>query len=89
MLPLLSAAMVRSVSGLARELGLNVVAEDVETPECLAMLRALGCSEVQGHLFGEPLTVEAMPDPPSNAPIAWRLMMRESRRRDHARVVVL
>ena len=57
-----SAAMVRSVSGLARELGLNVVAEDVETPECLAMLRALGCSEVQGHLFGEPLTVEAMPD---------------------------
>ena len=56
-----SAAIVRSVTGLARELGLMVVAEEVETEEGLAFLRDLECAEAQGFLFSEPLAPAAVP----------------------------
>jgi diguanylate cyclase (GGDEF)-like protein len=44
-------AVVRSVLGLARQFGLEVVAEGVETPQQLARLRELGCDFGQGWLF--------------------------------------
>lgn len=53
------AAIVRSLVELSRSLGLQVVAEGVETAEQLAMLRGLGCSALQGFLFGRPIAVEA------------------------------
>ncbi|MEX2658447.1 MAG: EAL domain-containing protein, partial [Acidimicrobiales bacterium] len=46
--------MVRAIVGLAAALGLEVVAEGVETPEQLAVLRSLGCHRAQGYLFGRP-----------------------------------
>jgi len=48
------AAMLRSIVGLAHVLGLDVVAEGVETAEQDAQLRALGCSFGQGWLYGRP-----------------------------------
>ena len=47
-------ALVRGVVALCRELGIEVVAEGVETTEQLAALRAAGCQRVQGFLFGQP-----------------------------------
>ena len=44
-------AMVRAIVGLAHALGMNVVAEGVETAEQAAELRALGCEFAQGFYF--------------------------------------
>ena len=41
---------------MARELGLYVVAEGVETEEQLRFLADRGCEAVQGYLFAKPLT---------------------------------
>jgi diguanylate cyclase (GGDEF)-like protein/PAS domain S-box-containing protein len=53
-----SAAIVGAIVGLGRSLGMDVVAEGVETTEQLAFLRRVGCTFGQGHLFGSPLTGE-------------------------------
>lgn len=48
-------AVVRLVVGLGRELGLDVVAEGVETEEQRAALLGLGCRYGQGYLFAPPV----------------------------------
>jgi diguanylate cyclase (GGDEF)-like protein len=53
-----SAAIVGAIVGLGRSLSMNVVAEGIETTEQLALLRRIGCTLGQGHLFGEPVTGE-------------------------------
>jgi diguanylate cyclase (GGDEF)-like protein/PAS domain S-box-containing protein len=47
--------IVRTIVGLAHNLGLSVTAEGVETPEQLALVRQLMCEEAQGFLLGRPL----------------------------------
>ena len=49
-----STAIVRAVIGLGASLGIVTVAEGVETEAQFAQLRAEGCGEVQGYLFGRP-----------------------------------
>lgn len=49
-----SLAVVRGVVALAAELAVDVVAEGVERPEQLDLLREAGCRHVQGYLLGRP-----------------------------------
>jgi diguanylate cyclase (GGDEF)-like protein len=51
--------LVSVIINLAHALKLNTVAEGVETEEQLHQLRLLGCDEMQGYLFGEPVPVES------------------------------
>jgi diguanylate cyclase (GGDEF)-like protein len=51
-----SAAIVGAIVGLGQCLGMDVVAEGIETMEQLALLQRIGCTLGQGHLFGEPVT---------------------------------
>jgi diguanylate cyclase (GGDEF)-like protein len=49
------AAIVCSIAGLGRNLGIATVAEGVETKEQLIALRAAGCQLAQGYLFSRPV----------------------------------
>ena len=53
-------AIVRSTIDLARHLGMEVVAEGVETEQALKELRHLGCEVAQGFLISPPLPSEAL-----------------------------
>ncbi len=52
--------IVRTIIALARNLGMHVTAEGIETAEQLAQLRALRCEYGQGYLFSKPLEGEAI-----------------------------
>jgi diguanylate cyclase (GGDEF)-like protein len=52
-------AIVTSIVAMARELGLSVIAEGVETALQLEALRSLDCDAVQGYLYAKPLDADA------------------------------
>ena len=62
------AVIVSGIISLAHTLGLQVVAEGVETTRQLAYLQGLGCDVAQGNYFSEPLPGEA-----ASALLAWHL----------------
>jgi diguanylate cyclase (GGDEF)-like protein len=49
------AAIAQSIVSLAHNLGLEVVAEGVETQEQLEFLASVGCDEMQGFYFSKPV----------------------------------
>jgi EAL domain-containing protein (putative c-di-GMP-specific phosphodiesterase class I) len=72
--------IVRTIIELARVLGLDVIAEGIETREQYRLLRQLGCRFGQGYLFARPMSAEAvtellrlpgriLPDPESCEPV--------------------
>lgn len=53
-----AAAVVRAVTGLARDLKIKTTGEGVECEEQLDMLIEFGCSTAQGYFLGRPLDIE-------------------------------
>jgi EAL domain-containing protein (putative c-di-GMP-specific phosphodiesterase class I) len=56
-----SVAIIRAVTRLASELGMITTAEGVETKEQLEIVRAEGCTQVQGYLFSRPRPAADIP----------------------------
>ncbi|WP_310383840.1 putative bifunctional diguanylate cyclase/phosphodiesterase, partial [Roseateles sp.] len=52
------AVIVQTIIGMANNLGLEVIAEGVETEQQLAFLRHNGCRRFQGYLLGRPVSIE-------------------------------
>lgn len=53
--------IVRSTIHLAHQMGLQVVAEGVETEEAWRQLRSMGCERAQGFLIAKPLPAREVP----------------------------
>jgi diguanylate cyclase (GGDEF)-like protein len=53
-------AITEASVNLAHALGLKVVAEGVETPGQLEILREMGCDEMQGYLYSPPVPPETI-----------------------------
>lgn len=53
-----SRELVKSIIGLGQNMGLNIIAEGVETHEEAAILRDMGCEAAQGYHFAKPLPEE-------------------------------
>jgi EAL domain-containing protein (putative c-di-GMP-specific phosphodiesterase class I)/PAS domain-containing protein len=60
-----SKIVMRSIISLGADLGIDVIAEGVETEEQFHMLEDLGCPRAQGYLLGRPM-------PPKQAQLALR-----------------
>lgn len=56
----LSMQIVMNTMGLAHSIGIDVVAEGVETPDTFNMLHQFGCEYGQGWLFGKPQPIEVL-----------------------------
>jgi len=47
--------LVRSIIEMGRNLGHEIIAEGIETPEQLDLIKELGCESAQGYLFSKPV----------------------------------
>ncbi|PIE55842.1 MAG: hypothetical protein CSA34_07440 [Desulfobulbus propionicus] len=50
-----SRGIVSTIVAISQQMGLNVVAEGVETEDQLQWLRKIGCNEIQGYYYSKPL----------------------------------
>jgi EAL domain-containing protein (putative c-di-GMP-specific phosphodiesterase class I) len=57
-----SRAIVRAVTSLSSELGIETTAEGVETQEQLDALTGIGCTEVQGYFFSPAVPAPDVPN---------------------------
>lgn len=51
-------AILKFIMSLSRELGMQVIAEGVETKQQLDVISSLGCQDIQGYYFSRPLPAE-------------------------------
>jgi EAL domain-containing protein (putative c-di-GMP-specific phosphodiesterase class I) len=70
-------AIVRSIIGLARDLGLRVVAEGVEDEDTYDLLAEAGCDIAQGWLIARPMPAAQFLEWLGE----WRSLNRQSSRR--------
>ena len=52
-------AITQAIIALGQNLGLDIIAEGVETEAQQNLLKIMGCQEVQGYLYGRPMSAEA------------------------------
>ena len=52
--------IVQAIVAIAHSLGMRVIAEGVETPLQLSIVRDLGCEEIQGFYLSKPLEAQAI-----------------------------
>jgi diguanylate cyclase (GGDEF)-like protein/PAS domain S-box-containing protein len=57
-----ASAVVQATCALGQSLGLEIIAEGVETEEQAMAVEALGCTQLQGYYFARPLSVERATD---------------------------
>jgi EAL domain-containing protein (putative c-di-GMP-specific phosphodiesterase class I) len=50
-----NSAIIKAIVSLAEALGMDTTAEGAETQDELALIRQLGCSHIQGYVYGRPL----------------------------------
>ncbi|GAY19816.1 EAL domain-containing protein [Sphingobium fuliginis] len=50
-----NSAIIKAIVSLAEALGMDTTAEGAETQDELALIRNLGCSHIQGYVYGRPL----------------------------------
>ncbi len=55
------AVIVKTVIGMAHNMGLRAIAEGVESEECLSLLAEWQCDEMQGYLFSRALPPDDVP----------------------------
>ncbi|WP_275712530.1 putative bifunctional diguanylate cyclase/phosphodiesterase [Dechloromonas hankyongensis] len=55
-------AIASTIVSMGRSLRMTVLAEGVEKPEQLTLLRKMGCDMAQGYLFSRPVSAEGMAD---------------------------
>lgn len=70
------AAIVSAITALSNTLGMDVVAEGIETQAQADTLRAMGCGMGQGYLYGKPMSADDV-----------GILLRNSLPRRHLRVV--
>jgi diguanylate cyclase (GGDEF)-like protein len=86
------AAIVCSIAGLGRSLGLATTAEGVETEQQLELVRAAGVTLAQGYLFGRPVPFaevelesgSPLARPYENVPLPWSTVARGGARPSRA-----
>jgi len=57
-----NAAIIRAIVTLAGSLGMETTAEGVETQDEIELIRELGCSHIQGYVYGKPMRAEFVLD---------------------------
>ena len=57
-----SIALVKSIIGIGKSLGMRIVAEGVETEGHALRARDMGCDYLQGYHFGKPMCAMALKD---------------------------
>ena len=65
-------AIIHTILTLGRQMGLEVVAEGIETEAQVAMLKQEGCDYGQGYFFAKPLGHEAVEDLLRQSDFTWQ-----------------
>jgi EAL domain-containing protein (putative c-di-GMP-specific phosphodiesterase class I) len=69
------AAIVQTIIAMSEALGLNVIAEGVETEAQWAFLDSHGCGAYQGYLFGRPLPLAQFEELLADKKMVWPVQL--------------